>query len=321
MRAAIVRAYGEPPELGEWPEPKVGPGETLVSVVAVAVSPVVRARAAGRHYSLEASLPLVPGLDGVGRTPDGRRVYFAMLPPPAGTLAERVAVPEDRMVPVPDDLDDASAAAAAIPGISSWLPLTHRARLPPGESVLVNGATGTAGRLAVQTARHLGAAHVAATGRTPAHMAELPALGADPVLSVVDPGAAFQAEVRRVVRELAVGGILDYLWGPSGGAIVAAVGAPDPPRGPRLVRFVQVGAISGEAVSIPGAALRGSGLEILGSGIGSSPASATRTAIAEFLAAFRPGGFRVHVDAQPIDSIRTTWSKSPDEGRLVYRFD
>ncbi len=323
MRAAIVRARGQRPELGDWPEPVVGPGATLVEVTAVAVSPLARSRAAGVHYSQQSVFPLVAGVDGVGRTPEGRRVYFGFLPHPQGSLAERAAAPADRLLPIPDDLDDATAAAAAIPGMSAWLPLSRRVAIPPGEGVLVNGATGAAGRLALQVARHWGAAHVVATGRDPAQFAELKELGADRVISVAHPGEVFREEVRAAVTEFRVGVILDYLWGPSAAELIAAIGTGEPPRGPDRVRLVEVGALSGDTVSLSGAALRSSGLEILGSGIGSTPPGDVRAAIGEVLRAFRPAGFRIRIDERPFEEIGTTWPRETDvsarTGRLVYR--
>lgn len=319
MRAAVVRAFGAPPEWSEWPEPTAGPHQTVVTVTAAAVSPVVRGRASGTHYSLRPELPFVAGVDGVGRTPDGQRVYFILPPPPQGALAERVAVDDDHLLPLPDDLDDGTAAAAAIPGMSCWLPLTRRVGWTAGMSVLVNGATGAAGGTAVQVARHLGAAHVVATGRDPARLAELPGLGADRVISVADPGPSFQAAVRAAVGEFGIGVVLDYLWGPSAAAIVAAIGAPDPPRGPRTVRFVHIGGASGDTIVLPGAPLRGSGLEILGSGFGSSPAAEVRAAIDEFLRAYHRAGFRIRLAERPIATIAASWSAPPDDRRPVYR--
>ena len=94
-----------------------------------------------------------------------RRVYFVLPRAPYGSMAEQAVVPSAHCVPLPDELDDVTAAAIANPGMSSWAAYTERARLKAGETVLVNGATGTAGRLAVQIAKYLGARKVIATGR------------------------------------------------------------------------------------------------------------------------------------------------------------
>ncbi len=160
MKAAIVRHAGEAPVYADFSLPAVATDEHRVTVTASALSQVVRSRASGQHYSSSDAFPLAIGVDGVGRLDDGTRVYFVLPRPPNGGMAEETAVPAAQCVPLPDDLDDVTAAAIAIPGMSSWAAFVERARLKRGETVLVNGATGAAGRLAVQIAKHLGAGKV-----------------------------------------------------------------------------------------------------------------------------------------------------------------
>ncbi|HTZ02326.1 MAG TPA: zinc-binding alcohol dehydrogenase family protein, partial [Xanthobacteraceae bacterium] len=157
MKAAIVKKAGEPPVYAEFEEPQAADGEALIEVAAAPLTHVTKARASGTHYSATAAYPFVAGLDGVGRRPDGRRVYFIMPRAPFGSMAARTAVDASHCVPLPDAVDDVTAAAIAIPAMSSWAALQERAKFKPGETVLVNGATGTSGRLAVRVARHLGA--------------------------------------------------------------------------------------------------------------------------------------------------------------------
>jgi NADPH:quinone reductase-like Zn-dependent oxidoreductase len=157
MKAAIVQQAGQMPVYADFTEPVPGPDENLITVTAAAISHVVKGRAAGTHYSSAAEFPFVVGIDGVGRLDDGSRVYFLMPRAPHGSMAERTIVPATQCLLLPDDLDDVTAAAIANPGMSSWAAYTERARLQPGETVLINGATGTAGRLAVQIAKYLGA--------------------------------------------------------------------------------------------------------------------------------------------------------------------
>ncbi len=127
----------------------------IISVRAAALSNLTKARASGSHYSSAGIFPAVPGTDGVGLTQDGRRVYFAMPDAPFGSLAEFCPINSRRCVEIPDSLDDITAAAIANPGMSAWAGLVERAHLLAGETVLVNGATGTAGRVAVQLAKYL----------------------------------------------------------------------------------------------------------------------------------------------------------------------
>jgi NADPH:quinone reductase-like Zn-dependent oxidoreductase len=179
MKAAIVIAAGKTPVYGDFENPTAREGQALITVKAAALSNLTKSRASGAHYSSENTFPFVPGVDGVGVTADGRRVYFALPEAPFGAMGELCTVESRRCIPLQDGLDDQTAAAIANPGMSAWAALMERARLARGETVLVNGATGTAGRIAVQLARYLGAGKVIATGRNAEELEELKALGAD----------------------------------------------------------------------------------------------------------------------------------------------
>jgi NADPH:quinone reductase-like Zn-dependent oxidoreductase len=165
MKAAIVVEAGKTPIYGDFKEPVPESGEVEIRVSAAALSNVVKSRASGTHYSSSGQLPFVVGIDGVGCIEDGRRVYFALPRAPFGSMSEKTVVRSSQCVSLPDDLDDVTAAAIANPGMSAWAAFKERAQLTVGETVLVNGATGTAGRLAVQIAKYLGARKVVATGR------------------------------------------------------------------------------------------------------------------------------------------------------------
>jgi NADPH:quinone reductase-like Zn-dependent oxidoreductase len=149
MKAAIVAETGKPPSYGDFKEPVPTDGEVQVTVTAAALSNVVKSRASGTHYSSSGQPPFVVGIDGVGHLDDGRRVYFALPRAPFGSMAEKTVIRPSQCVSLPDDLDDVTAAAIANPGMSAWAAFKERAKLTAGETVLVNGATGTAGRLAV----------------------------------------------------------------------------------------------------------------------------------------------------------------------------
>src|SRR5271168_389430 len=179
MKAAMVVEAGQTPIYGDFKEPIPADGEVRVTVSAAALSNVVKSRASGTHYSSSGELPFVVGIDGVGRLDDGRRVYFALPRAPFGSMAEKAVIRPSQCVSLPDDLDDVTAAAIANPGMSAWAAFRERARLAPGENVLINGATGTAGRLAVQIAKHMGARKVVATGRNAEALKALSELGAD----------------------------------------------------------------------------------------------------------------------------------------------
>lgn len=311
-----MHTLGRPPRYDEFPSPPDREGAVRLRVSAAALSPLARTRVAGAHYSSTVPPPFVAGVDGVGLGDDGRRRYFFLPSPPYGAMEEEVVVAEAQTVFLPEGLDDAVAAVAANAGMSCWIPLTRLAPLRPGESVLVNGATGAAGRMAVQVARHLGAAHVVATGRNPAKLEALEPLGADVRLPLDETDARLRDEVRRWARELRIGVVLDYLWGPSASALLAALGGPNAPRGPDRVRFVQIGAVSGDSISLPSAPLRSSGVEILGSGIGSSSPETTVAAIGEFLAALGREHFAVDFERFPLRDVERTWGTERDRRRV-----
>ena len=235
MKAAIVQGAGQTPVYGDIAEPVPAAGENRITVTAAAISHVVKSRASGQHYSSSDQFPFVVGLDGVGRLDDGSRVYFVMPRAPYGSMAERTVAPSALCLPLPDELDDATAAAIANPGMSSWAAYTERAKLKPGESVLVNGATGTAGRLAVQIARHLGAGKIIATGRDVEVLRQLEALGADVTIPLTDDEAVLEASFREQFKQ-GVDVVIDYLWGKSAERLLITGAKAGAERGARPVR-------------------------------------------------------------------------------------
>jgi NADPH:quinone reductase-like Zn-dependent oxidoreductase len=283
MKAAIIVGAGKTPIYGDFTEPVARIGEEIITVSASALSHFSKSRSSGSHYSSDGGFPTVAGADGVGRAADGRRVYFALPEAPYGALAEKSLVRSERCVPVPDGLDDITAAAIANPGMSAWAGLVERARLQPGETVLVHGATGTAGRLAVQLAKYLGAGKVIATGRNAEELEETKALGADVVipftLGALHPFGAKQFE--KALQEQFAEGIdvvIDYLWGESAKTVIIAIAKAVDDATP--VRFVHVGGASREEnIELPGAALRSSAIMLMGSGLKSVPMSTLLDAI------------------------------------------
>jgi len=318
MKSAVVESYSHPPRYAEFPDPQPAPGQQLVTVRAAALSPLVKSIAAGKHYSGgEGSFPFVPGVDGVGRLEGGQRVYFAFPQAPYGSMAERVAIDSARCVPLPDELDDVTAAAAANPGMSSWAALTERAHLVAGETVLINGATGAAGRLAIQIARYLGAKTVIATGRSQASVAPLAELGADLTIPLDrEPGALTQT-FGQAIREHGVNIVLDYLWGASAQSILQAAAGHGSPNGEPRIRFVQIGAVTGDAISLPASTLRSSGLELMGSGLGSVSFAGLVRSIAGLMNAIVPGKFRIEAQPVPLSEVESAWDAEAS-GRTVF---
>ncbi|MET0408843.1 MAG: zinc-binding alcohol dehydrogenase family protein, partial [Hyphomicrobium sp.] len=217
-------------------------------------------------------------------------------------------------LPLPDGLDDATAAAIANPGMSSWLAFTERARFRAGETVLVNGATGTSGRLAVQIAKHLGAMKVIATGRNAEALRALETLGADETISLLEEASALDERLRAAFAD-GIDVVIDYLWGASAEQILIAgakAGADAVP-----IRFVQVGAMSGPDLTLPAAVLRSSAIELMGSGIGSVPLDRMIKGIGDLLQAAVPGGFEIAVRSIPLSEVEKAWAINDSAARTV----
>jgi NADPH:quinone reductase-like Zn-dependent oxidoreductase len=321
MKAAIVTGAGKTPIYADFDTPVAKAGEELISVRAAALSNLTRMRASGLHYSSTGVFPAVAGTDGVGLRQDGRRVYFAMPEAPWGSLAELCPIAARRCVEIPDSLDDITAAAIANPGMSAWAALVERAHLAPGETVLVNGATGTAGRVAVQLAKYLGAAKVIATGRNAEELEELKQIGADVVipfaLDAAHPdGAKDYEESLQQVFGSGIDIVVDYLWGASAKTVIAALAktVEDSP-----VRFIHVGGASGEAtIELPGAALRSAAIMLMGSGIGSVSRKALAQSISSVFEAVQPAGLKIATAVAPLSDVEKVWDKATGKPRLVF---
>lgn len=316
MKAAIVESAGKTPVYAEFAEPAASAGEVLIDVAAAPLSQVTRARASGAHYTSSAVFPFVVGLDGVGRRQDdGKRVYFLLPRTPFGSMAGCTVTRASYCVALPHGIDDVTAAAIAVPAMSSWAALTARARLSLGEVVLVNGATGISGRLAVQIAKHLGARKVIATGRNSEALDALGALGADVVISLAQDGDALEDAFKRQFGGDGVGVVLDYIWGPSAERLLAAAAKS---AGERRCRFVQIGSASAPTITLPYAALRSCPLEMMGSGIGSVPIGGILKSIEAVLQATVLHGLKIATKAVPLARIESQWAIDSARERTVF---
>jgi NADPH:quinone reductase-like Zn-dependent oxidoreductase len=319
MKAGIIKAAGKSPVYGDFREPVASETEQIITVRAAALSQFSKSRSSGSHYSSEGMYPSVAGADGVGRTSDGQRVYFVLPESPFGTMAEKSLVCSEQCVSVPNNLDDITAAAIANPGMSAWTALMERARLQRGEAVLINGATGTAGRLAIQLAKHLGASKVIGTGRNQDELYELVSLGADAVIPFrLDSSLGAKDYEDALIAQFS-GGIdvvIDYLWGGSARNIVVAIAkAVDDAR---PVRFVHVGGASRqESIDLPGAALRSSAIQLMGSGVKSVPFTTLLDAIRNVFESVAPASLQIATKPVPLVEIEGTWD-SPGRPRIVF---
>lgn len=316
MNAALVESYDRPPRYAEFADPVAGDGEVLVEVTAAGLHPIVKALASGKHYGNTGELPFVPGVDGVGKLADGRRVYFGVMRPPYGTFAERAVTRQWMCIPLPDGLEDATAAALANPGMSSRAALM-RAGFVAGESVLILGATGSAGRLAVQIARRLGAKRIVGAGRNAKSLGELTGLGADAVICLDQERDALVDAFRQAIAEK-IDVVLDYVWGQPAEILMEAIAHKGLSFTAPRIRLVQIGNSAGPTITLAGATLRSSGLELLGSGFGSASLEQIMQAVKELFedAAKRP--FNNAVKTVPLRDVETLWSSSEEATRLVF---
>ena len=316
MKAGVVMEPGKSPVYTDFRDPVPQEGEELITVTASALSQITKSRASGSHYASPGSLPAVVGMDGVGRARDGRRVYFVMPEAPFGGMAEKVAVRQEQCIPLPDQVDDVTAAAIAIPGMSSWAALQERAHLVAGETVLINGATGAAGRLAIQIAKFMGARRVIATGRDVEALEQLRVLGADVTIPLIASPKELEAAFKEQFGGEGVDVVLDYLWGQSAEILIVAAAKAGKDEVP--IRFVQIGALSGGNITLPSAALRSSALVLMGSGIGSVPLEGLVGAIRGVMQAVVPGKLQIKTEPVPLANIEQTWDKNGGKSRFVF---
>lgn len=317
MKAAVVTSFDRPPQYADFPDPVAGEGEVLIDVKAAGLHQVVRAMASGRHYGSGGELPFVPGWDGVGQLANGQRVHFGATRPPYGTFAARSITRPAMCVPLPDELDDATAAALANPAMSSGAALM-RAQFVAGENILILGATGVAGRLAVEIARRRGAGHIIAAGRDAKALAELPALGADSVISLNQEPDALVEAFRAAVDEAKINVVLDYLWGQPAEALLQAIGRKAGSMAAPRIRFVQIGSMAGAEIPLAAATLRSSGLELIGSGFGSASLQQILGAVREIFQEAAKKPFQITVKAAPLSEVETSWNSSEQGVRMVF---
>ena len=213
MNAAVLHAFDGPPACEQFPDPTAQEDEVIVCVQAAALKPVDKQVANGSHYASPRALPVVCGIDGVGLLEDGSRVYFAGARPPYGAMTQRTAVSRNRCIPLPANVDDVTAAALINPGLSAWLTLAGRAKLVRGETVLILGATGVTGKLAIQIAKMLGAGRVVAAGRNEQVLSTLHEFGADAIIQIDKLGQDLRESFAEQAGDMGYSVMVDYVWG------------------------------------------------------------------------------------------------------------
>jgi NADPH:quinone reductase-like Zn-dependent oxidoreductase len=297
MRAAVLHDYGAP-GADEFEEPSAGAGQAVVEVLAAGLNPVDVAICAGRFYAGKPPLPCVAGREGVGML-EGARVYFDGPVAPFGSMAQRALVDPGHTYRVPDGVPDGVAVALGISGLAAWLALVWRAKLEPGEHVLVLAASGVLGQIAVQAAKLLGAGRVVAAARSEEGLERCLALGADASVRLDEREDLSAAMAQAAEGRIDV--VLDPLWG---APLVAAVGAAS--FGARLV---QIGAGAGAEATLPSAPIRGKMLVLMGHTNFAAPPEVKREAYARMSEAVLAGKITVDVDALSLDEVGEAWRR------------
>lgn len=284
----------------------------LVDVLAAGLHPRVRSQADGSHYTSTGELPLVPGIDGVGRDSDGLLRYFVLPDTSMGAMAERTVIDVRRSVVLPDNTDALAVAAAMNPAMSSWIALKRRIEFRAGQNVLILGATGNAGRMAVQVAKLFGAGKIVAVGRDADALAALPALGATETVRLGQDDTAARLGTSATDVDVAI----DYLWGePTADALAAII--PGRVDEARPLTWIEVGSVAGATSPVPSAALRAARLQLVGSGQGSVSTRDILAELADLAALVTAGAFRVDVRPVALADVETAWTSRDDGGERI----
>ena len=312
MQAVVVNDFKIGPKFEpNYPSPVAAEQQVVVNVQAAALSNRVRSGALGKHYSSNGQLPLIPGVDGVGTLANGQSIYFVT----NGSFASQALVNKGYWVALPAGLDPVKIAGMMNPALSSWMALQYRVHIQPGQKVMILGATGNAGALAVQVAKRLGAGEVIAVARDQAKLAALTKLGADQLVNLTATIA--QADLAQAGQDVDI--VLDYLWGDVTAQSMYAI-VPHRANDEQPLKWVQIGSSAGQDALIPAAAFRAVALEMLGSGQGSVGVQNILESFKAIVAAEQAVPFVFDAQAMPLSDFDQGWHDQSGK-RVVFTLD
>jgi len=317
MKAAVIFRKGEMPQYTDFPEPVVNENQLLITVKAAALKNLDKGMAKGTHYSVETinQNAKVIGGDGVGLLEDGTRIYALG----EGMMAEKAIIDPRKMVKIPDGLDNVTAAAIPNAVAGSAMALRFRADIQLGETVLINGATGVTGKMAIQIAKHYGAKKVIVTGRSEASLKALSTLGTDETVLTTQNDEAFINQVKAIHQNTPIDIIIDYLWGPTAELLMNALKGNGSYQ--HKTRFVSVGSVAGDKIQLSAENLRSVDLQLSGSGLGSWTRDEMRILFSEIL----PEMFQLAADHKlkidtveiPLQDIEKIWEMESLGGKRI----
>lgn len=316
MKAVVLHQLGKSPRCEEFAEPAAQNNEVLVEVLAASLKAVDRQLAAGSHFASPREFPVICGTDGVGRLSDGKRIFFGGPRRPFGAMAQRTVAPAAFCFPVPDGLDDVTAAALPNPGVSAWLVLSQRAKVAPGETVLILGATGVTGKLAVQIAKQLSAGRVIAAGRNAQVLEKLRQLGADATIQLNQSDGDLKESFAREAGDSGFQVVIDYVWGRPTEMLLAALTRNEFAFANSETRLVQVGESAGPTISLPAAVLRSTALTILGTA-GIPPREVLVAAMEQVLDWGARGLLQIETESVPLADIEQAWQRTETSARRL----
>jgi len=320
MKAAVIYKKGELPKYAEFADPIVqNENEVLISVKAVAITNLDKGKASGKHYSSGDNNQngFVIGSDGVGLLEDGTRVYARGI---NGTIAEKAIIDKNICVALPEGISDAVAASLPNAVAGSAMALRFRAQIQAGETVLINGATGFTGQMAIQIAKHYGAKKIIVTGRNEKILQNLLALGADEIVSLKQDDETIIKQLKAIHLNTPIDIVLDYLWGHPAELILTAL------KGngsfTTKVRYVTIGGMAGDTIQLSSGILRSVDLQLSGSGLGSWTKEEVKLLFSEILPEMfllaAQNQLKVNIETVSLVDIEKAWNKEvPDGKRLV----
>ncbi|MDB6061625.1 MAG: oxidoreductase [Verrucomicrobiaceae bacterium] len=293
MKAAVLHQQNGTPQVEQFRDPQAVAGALEIQVSAGSIGPTDLMRAAGFFGPVNG--PLVIGGEGAGRLADGSRVYFGHAIAPFGAFSERTIVAAEEVWPIPDGIDDAQAIALGISGTGALIPL-EEARIQKGETVLVLGATGPLGQIALQLARAMGAGRVIAAARNITALDRL--LQRDIADEVVQLGHGDDLAALKEAAGTGYNVVLDVIYGPPAEAAMKAT-APG-------ARMMSIGVQAGQTVTL---SLRDLVFRShVGVGTGQRPASERRAAYERLLGYARAGEVSVDITEFNLDQAAQAWA-------------
>jgi len=316
MKAAVINNFGATPRYEDFVDPVPGDGEILVDVKALVLENFEKGVAGGEHYSSKSMYPQFPaivGHRGIGMTQDGKLIGFGIMRSPYGAFAEKAVV--ENFVPIPEGIDAAVAAAVPPSALTSYLPLKYTANLEKGQTVLVNGATGVSGRIAIQVAKLMGAGRVVGTGRNERSLNLLKGLGADAVIDLKQTDEALLDAFEKEKGDDGYDFVIDFIWGHPAEILMQCFVPKNMGLPKKIIHYIPIGAKAGPGAYVTGEMLRTSGLVLSGMGrVTQEAISAGTNQVWEWI---KEGKLHMDIEKVPLADIENAWKRNDLEGKRL----